>query len=88
MLRVSAGLSTEEHSGFTITRNLQQKGVGLTVSSDREAVAYTMEATTNNQECALGFLKEVIRPIFKPWELSDAVPRIKTHVANVSPQVR
>lgn len=87
LLRVSAGLCTEEYSGFTIIRNLQQKGVGLTVSSDRESVAYTMEATANNLECGLGFLKEVIRPKFKPWEINDLTARIKTQVANVPPQV-
>lgn len=88
MLRVCAGLSTEEHSAFAITRNLQQYGVGLSVSSDREAVAYTMETTSNNQECALGFLKDIIRPVFKPWEIDGVVPRIKTQLANMTPQVR
>lgn len=87
MLRISGGLSAGDFSSFAYTRNLQQMGVGLTVSSDRESVTYTVESTANNQECGLLFLKEVIHPVFKPWEIDDMVPRIKTQVANVLPQV-
>lgn len=88
MLRIAGSLTTQNATAFALTRNLQQKGVGLSVTSDREVVSYTVESTLESVECALHYLQEVIQPAFKPWELSDAVPWVKTQVAAVPPQVR
>ncbi|XP_075163610.1 ubiquinol-cytochrome c reductase core protein 2 [Haematobia irritans] len=88
MLRVAGGLTNKNSSGFAVTRNLQQKGGNLTVTSDREVVAYTVETTANNLECGLHYLQDVIQPAFKPWELADSVPFIKNQVACVPHQVQ
>lgn len=45
VLRSSAGLTTEEFTKFGIIRNLQQIGTSLSVTSDRESIAYTLEGT-------------------------------------------
>lgn len=87
ILRVAAGLTNKNSSGFAVTRNIQQKGGALSVTSDREVVAYTVEATANHLETGLRYLQDVIHPAFKPWELADSVPLVKTQVANVPPQV-
>lgn len=87
MLRVAGGLTNKNTSGFLVTRNIQQKGGALTVTSDREVVAYTVETTSNHLETGLRYLQDVIHPAFKPWELADVVPLVKTQVANVPPQV-
>lgn len=88
MLRVAGGLTNKNSTGFALTRNIQQVGGNLTVTSDREVVAYTVETTANNVEVGLHYLQDVIQPAFKPWELSDSVPFIKNQVATVPPQVR
>ncbi|XP_065362252.1 cytochrome b-c1 complex subunit 2, mitochondrial [Calliphora vicina] len=88
MLRVAAGLTNKNTSGFAVTRNIQQKGGALTVTTDREVVAYTVETTANHLETGLRYLQDVIHPAFKPWELNDNIPLIKTQVASVPPQVR
>lgn len=87
MLRIAGSLSSQNATAFALTRNLQQKGISLSVTSDREVVSYTVESTLDSVECGLHYLQEVIQPAFKPWELSDAVPWIKTQVAAVPPQV-
>lgn len=87
MLRVAAGLTNKNSTGFAVTRNIQQKGGALTVSTDREVVAYTIETTANHLETGLRYLQDVIHPAFKPWELSGAIPFIKSQVASVPPQV-
>ncbi|KAG8296285.1 Cytochrome b-c1 complex subunit 2, mitochondrial [Homalodisca vitripennis] len=45
VLRSSGGLTTSNSSGFGIVRNLQQIGASLSVTSDRESIAYTLDAT-------------------------------------------
>lgn len=88
MLRVAGGLTNKNSTGFAVTRNIQQKGGNLTVTSDREVVAYTIETTANHLEVGLQYLQDVIQPAFKPWELTDIVPFVKTQVASVTPQVK
>lgn len=88
MLRVAVGLTNKNSSGFAVTRNIQQKGGALTVTADREVIAYTLETTSNHLHCGLSYLQDVIHPVFKPWELTDCVPFVKYQVAAVPPQVR
>lgn len=88
-MRIAAGLSTKNASALGITRNIQQVGGTLSVTSDREIVAYTIEVTRDNLEIALRFLESaVIGQAFKPWEISDSLPRLRVDLANVSDQVR
>lgn len=88
VLRIAAGLSTRNSSHFSIVRNLQQVGATLTASSDREVVAYTLEGTRRAVEKSLPFLAEVVtQQVFKPWEVSDNVPRLRLELAQRPPQV-
>lgn len=88
-MRVAAGLSTKNATGFGITRSIQQIGGSLSVTSDREVIAYTIEVTRNHLETALRFLENaVVGQVFKPWEIQDSLPRLKVDLANVSDQVR
>ncbi|XP_055844314.1 cytochrome b-c1 complex subunit 2, mitochondrial [Episyrphus balteatus] len=88
IIRIAAGLTTKYRTGFSITRNLQQIGGSLTASSDRELLTYTIETTSDKQEVGLKLLQDIIAPAFKPWEISDVAPRIRTQVAAVPPQIR
>ncbi|KAF2896158.1 hypothetical protein ILUMI_10021 [Ignelater luminosus] len=88
-LRICAGLSTHNASQFAITRNIQEVGSSLTCSTDREVVAYTLEGTRPVLEKTLPFLTEVAtRQCFKPWEVSDNVPRLRLELATRPPQLR
>lgn len=88
-MRIAAGLSTKNATGFGITRSVQQIGGSLSVTGDREVIAYTLEVTRDNLESALKFLENaVVGQVFKPWEVSDSLPRVKVDLANVSDQVR
>lgn len=89
LLRIAAGLSTKNASGFGITRAIQQVGGSLSVTGDREVISYTLEVTRDHLETALKFLESaVVGQAFKPWEISDVLPRLKVDLANVSDQVR
>lgn len=84
-LRIAAGLSTANASGFAITRNLQQLGGNLTATVDRESIAYTLQVTRNNLSEALQLLEYVAtKQVFKPWEVSDQVPRLQYELASLS----
>lgn len=69
-------------------RHIQQVGATLTASSDREVIAYTLEGTRKAVEETLPFLTEVVtQQVFKPWEISDNVPRLRLELAQRPPQV-
>jgi ubiquinol-cytochrome c reductase core subunit 2 len=88
IIRVAAGLTTKNATQFGIMRNIQQAGGSLSVVSDREIVAYTIEMTRDNLETALQYLEGAVTgQIFKPWEIQDITPRVKIDLANVSDQV-
>lgn len=88
VIRVAAGLSTRNSSQFSIVRNIQEVGATLTASSDREVIAYTLEGTRKAVEKTLPFLSEVVtQQVFKPWEVSDNVPRLRLELAQRPPQV-
>lgn len=87
-LRVAAGLSTKNASQFAITRNIQQVGANLTVTNNREVIAYTLEGTRKAIEEVIPFLTEVTtQQEFRPWEVSDNVPRQRLELAIRPPQV-
>lgn len=89
VLRIAAGLSTSSNSQFAIVRNIQEVGANLTATSDREAILYTLEGTRSGVESALPFLKSVVsEQVFKPWEVSDNVPRLRLELALRPPQLR
>ncbi|KAI8426370.1 hypothetical protein MSG28_005223 [Choristoneura fumiferana] len=74
VLRSAAGLTTTNASSFIIARKLAQAGASAT----KENLSPALECLNNlvsNQE-------------FRPWELSDNVPRLKYDIAALGPQVR
>ncbi|XP_019870660.1 cytochrome b-c1 complex subunit 2, mitochondrial [Aethina tumida] len=89
LLRNCAGLSTKNVSQFLITRNIQQVGASLTATSDRETISYTLEGTKSAVDKVLPFLTEVAtQQVFKPWEVSDTIPRLHLDIATRPLQVR
>ncbi|KAJ9575907.1 hypothetical protein L9F63_007219 [Diploptera punctata] len=86
MLRIAAGLTTKDSTYFGITRNLQEIGASLCCDTDREAIAYTLQSTSDKLDTGLKFLQDVTtKQVFKPWELSDSIPRLKYELGGVSP---
>ncbi|KDR21194.1 cytochrome b-c1 complex subunit 2, mitochondrial [Zootermopsis nevadensis] len=86
ILRIAAGLTTKDSTQFGIIRNLQQIGASLSCQTDRETIAYTLHSTSDNLETGLKFLGDVAsKQVFKPWELSDNIPRLKYELASLSP---
>ncbi|EFN83794.1 Cytochrome b-c1 complex subunit 2, mitochondrial [Harpegnathos saltator] len=88
-LRICAGLSTCRSSVFGITRNIQQLGGNLTATTDRESIAYTLQITRDKLNNALTFLEDVAtQQVFKPWELSDQLPRLRYELSTVPETTR
>lgn len=84
-LRIAAGLSTSCATGFAITRDLQQMGGNLFATVDRESIAYTLQVSRNNLSEALKLLEyAATKQVFKPWEVSDQLPRMQYELASLS----
>lgn len=89
VLRAAAGLSTKTATTFGITRNLQQVGSSLTVTSDRELITYSVAVTKDELETGLKYLEAAATgQVFKPWELADLTTRIKADIARVPVEVQ
>ncbi|XP_066991507.2 cytochrome b-c1 complex subunit 2, mitochondrial [Anabrus simplex] len=89
ILRIAGGLTTSDSTQFGITRNVQQVGGNLNVTGDRETVAYTLEVKRDSLDSTLKFLEDAAtKQMFKPWELSDNVPRLKFELAALPPTVQ
>lgn len=77
-LRVFSSLATRNYSLFGLSRNLNQIGAELTVSSNREETVYLLETTRNNLSRGVDILAEIVsRPELRHWEISDAKERLK-----------
>ncbi|XP_043503076.1 cytochrome b-c1 complex subunit 2, mitochondrial [Polistes fuscatus] len=88
-LRIVAGLTTCRSSYFAITRNIQQLGGNIITTSDRESIAYTLQVTRNNLNQALQFLEDVAtQQVFKPWEVSDQLPRLRYELSRIPETTR
>lgn len=88
-LRIAAGLGTKRSSAFGITRNIQQLGGNLTATTDRESIAYTLQITKDHVGTALKFLEDVAtNQVFKPWEISDQIPRLRYEISNIPETTR
>lgn len=87
-LRIAAGLSTQNATGFGIMRNIQQIGGTISCTSDREIFCYTLDVTRNNLEIGMQMLQNAVtNQVFKPWEIEDNLHRIKVDLANIPKQV-
>jgi len=84
LIRLAAGLSTKNATGFAIARNLQQVGGSLSCTTDRELIAYNVEITRDQLELALRYLEAAVtQQVFKPWELADNKNRLVEDVKRI-----
>jgi len=76
-LRVCSSLATRNYSQFGLSRNLNQIGAELTITSNREETTYLLEATRDHLSRGVDILAEIIsRPELRHWEVSDAKERL------------
>jgi ubiquinol-cytochrome c reductase core subunit 2 len=90
-LRVYSSLATRNHSLFGLSRNLDQVGAQLSVTSSRETLTYLLENDRRNTQRSVDILGEIIsRPQLRHWEISDAEPRLEfdLDVYDESPHLR
>lgn len=86
-LRNASNLSTQHKTNFGITRTIQQIGGSLTCNTTREHMIYNVDCLRNSVDTALEVLAEVATaPAFKPWEVSDASPRLSLDLACLEQQ--
>uniref|UniRef100_A0A672KRP4 Cytochrome b-c1 complex subunit 2, mitochondrial-like n=1 Tax=Sinocyclocheilus grahami TaxID=75366 RepID=A0A672KRP4_SINGR len=90
ILRLASNLTTKGASAFRICRGLEAVGASLSVTSSREHMVYSLDCPRDDFEGTMEYLINVTTaPDFKPWELSDLLPRVKIDkaVADQSPQI-
>ncbi|XP_030380111.1 cytochrome b-c1 complex subunit 2, mitochondrial [Scaptodrosophila lebanonensis] len=88
LLRLAGTLSTQNSTAFAIARHIQQVGGTLTTWGDRELVGYTVETTSDNVETGLRYLQDLVRPAFKPWELTDNAKTLLNQLNAVTTEQR
>lgn len=89
LLRSAAGLTTKNASAFITSRKLAQIGASFSASGDREFIYYTIEATQDHLQQAIEHLNNLVsNQEFRPWELSDNIPRLRYDLAALPPQIR
>lgn len=89
VLRASCGLTTGSLSTFAVTRLIQERGANLYAVNDRDSISYTLECNIQAIEPCLKVLHTIAtEQVFKPWELSDNVSRLKYELAITPPQAR
>lgn len=90
-LRVFAPLATRNYTVFGVSRNLDQIGAQLSVTSTRETLTYLLECSRPNFARAVDIFGEIIsRPQFRHWEIDEARPRLNfdLDVYDESPELR
>lgn len=76
-LRVYAPLATRNYSLFGVSRNLDQIGAQVSVTSTRESLTYLLECSRNNFARAADIFGEIIsRPQLRHWEITEASSRL------------
>lgn len=84
VLRIGAGLSNKNSTGFGIRVNVKATGGDLSVLSDRESIAYNVELKRDELATGLKYLQDIAtQQSFRPWEIRDATYRIKDDLARV-----
>jgi len=80
-IRNFADLTTDQYSGFAITKNLQQVGASLTSSNTRENIIHSLECRRDDVKGCVGFLlNAAVAPAFKHWEVSKAQQRLELDI--------
>ncbi|CAN2390126.1 Cytochrome b-c1 complex subunit 2 [Pristimantis euphronides] len=90
VLRLASNLTTKGVSSFRITRVLEIVGAGLSVTSTRQDMSYTVECMRHNVDYVMEYLINMTTaPVFRSWEVSDITERVKIDktLAYQNPQV-
>ncbi|XP_046447651.1 cytochrome b-c1 complex subunit 2, mitochondrial-like [Daphnia pulex] len=89
LLRMTSSLSTKQSTQFSLTRVINQAGAALTCTSGREHVLYSVDASRKQIDGVLPKLADAAtQQVFKPWELSDNLYKIKLDLAAVQPETQ
>ncbi|MBN3286716.1 QCR2 protein, partial [Polyodon spathula] len=82
LLRLAANLTTKGASAFRITRGVEAVGGGLSVSSTKENMVYSVECMRDYVDTVMEYLINVTTaPEFRHWEVADLTPRINVDKA-------
>ncbi|KAM9304763.1 cytochrome b-c1 complex subunit 2, mitochondrial [Gastrophryne carolinensis] len=90
VLRLASNLTTKGASAFKITRGLEAAGAGLSVTSTRENIVYSVECLRDYVDTVMEYLINVTTaPEFRRWEVSDLSGKVKVDkaLAYQNPQV-
>lgn len=89
VLRSVFGLGCEDITNFGLTRNVQQHGLNLYATTDREVISYTVQGNKDNIEHGFKYLiSAVTKQSFKPWEISDNNERLKYDLVTIPAEAR
>eukprot|EP00088_Acartia_fossae_P020155 TRINITY_DN21814_c0_g1_i4.p1 TRINITY_DN21814_c0_g1~~TRINITY_DN21814_c0_g1_i4.p1 ORF type:complete len:446 (-),score=115.99 TRINITY_DN21814_c0_g1_i4:123-1460(-) len=85
-LRVASGLSTKRNTSFAICKNVQQVGGAISCTQGREHTLYAVQTTRDVADVGIEFLTDsVSNSMYKPWEVSATLPRLKLELATRTP---
>ncbi|NP_001080401.1 ubiquinol-cytochrome c reductase core protein 2 S homeolog [Xenopus laevis] len=90
VLRLASSLTTKGASSFKITRGIEAVGGGLSVTSTRENIVYSVECLRDYVDTVMEYLINVTTaPEFRRWEVSDLQSKVKLDkaIAYQNPQV-
>ncbi|XP_028395380.1 cytochrome b-c1 complex subunit 2, mitochondrial-like [Dendronephthya gigantea] len=90
VLRVGAFLTTSDHTGFHISRTMEENGINLEASSTREQLVYSAQCLKDDVGLLIPYLSNVVAaPEFRQWELEDIVENIELDLAmaKTNPQI-
>jgi len=72
MIRLMAGMGTEETSAFGLTRTIQQAGANYSCSTNREFTTYQLDCIRDELDDLVPLIDSVVnKAAFKPWEIKD-----------------
>ncbi|KAE8579357.1 hypothetical protein XENTR_v10024013 [Xenopus tropicalis] len=78
VLRLASSLTTKGASAFKITRGIEAVGGGLSVTSTRENIVYSVECLRDYVDTVMEYLINVTTaPEFRRWEVSDLQAKVK-----------
>ncbi|KAM9336852.1 cytochrome b-c1 complex subunit 2, mitochondrial isoform 1-T1 [Symphorus nematophorus] len=85
LLRLASNLTTKGASSFKICRGVEAVGGSLSVTSSRENMIYTVDCLRDDIDTVMEYLINVTTaPEFRPWEVSDLMPRVKLDKASAA----
>ncbi|XP_054153990.1 cytochrome b-c1 complex subunit 2, mitochondrial-like [Oppia nitens] len=86
-LRSMAGFTTENHTVFGITRNIEYVGGSLTAHTTRDDIVYILENDRTYTDLNIKYLAETItKPAFKRWQIKDNCGRQRVDLSHFKDQ--